>query len=95
MVLGLHRENQPIAGYFCGTGMHGGKIYLRSDTLPEGMSPQAKADDAGREELEAIKPLLEEFCCKFREDLNEILRGHFFVLTQNTKNPYRQLYIQN
>ena len=36
VVLGLHRENQPIAGYFCGTGMHGGKIYLRSDTLPEG-----------------------------------------------------------
>ena len=95
VVLGLHRENQPIAGYFCGTGMHGGKIYLRSDTLPEGISPQAKAEDAGREELEAIKPLLEEFCRKFREDLNEILRGHFFVLTQNTKNPYRQLYIQN
>ena len=95
VVLGLHRENQPIAGYFCGTGMHGGKIYLRSDTLPEVMSPQATAEDAGREELEAIKPLLEEFCRKFREDLNEILRGHFFVLTQNTKNPYRQLYIQN
>lgn len=94
IVLGIGYGDD-IAGNFCGTGMHGGKIYLRSDTLPEGMSPQAKAEDAGREELEAIKPLLEEFCRKFREDLNEILRGHFFVLTQNTKNPYRQLYIQN
>ena len=42
VVLGLHRENQPIAGYFCGTGMHGGKIYLRSDTLPEGIIPQRR-----------------------------------------------------
>ena len=95
VVLGLHTSRRPIVGNFPCTGMHGGKIYLRSDTLPEGISPQAKAEDAGREELEAIKPLLEEFCRKFREDLNEILRGHFFVLTQNTKNPYRQLYIQN
>ena len=70
VVLGLHRENQPIAGYFCGTGMHGGKIYLRSDTLPEGMSPQAKAEDAGRDELEAIKTMLEDFCRKLLEDLN-------------------------
>lgn len=95
VVLGLHSEGQPIAGYFCGTGMHGGKIYLRSDTLPEGISPQANAEDAAWKDLDEIKPLLQEFCQQFHEDLDEILKGHFFVLSQNTKNPYKQLYIQN
>ena len=95
VVLGLHNEGQPIAGYFCGTGMHGGKIYLRSDTLPEGISPQANAEDAAQEDLNAIEPLLRKFCGEFHEDLDEILGKHFFVLSQNTKNPYHQLYIQN
>ena len=34
IVLGLGCESEIPVGYFCGTGMHGGKIYLRCDKLP-------------------------------------------------------------
>jgi len=35
IVLGLNSEDTVPVGDFCGTGMHGGKIYLRCSRLPQ------------------------------------------------------------
>ena len=40
VVLGIGQGGQLPVGYFTGTGMHGGKILLRSDFEPEGLPPQ-------------------------------------------------------
>ena len=95
VVLGLQSGGKPPVGYFCGTGMHGGKIYLRCDALPHDLPAQVSARDATTEDMEEIDGLLDEFCTEFSVDKKQVLQKHFFVLTANTKNPYKQLYTQN
>lgn len=95
-VLGLDKQDdRPLVGNFCGTGMHGGKMYLRTATLPDGLPVQVKAEDASAEDMEAVKPLLQEFCGKFGFDLAKVLDAHYFVLTPDTANPYKALYTRN
>ena len=97
VVLGLHRENQPIAGYFCGTGMHGGKIFLRCSGLVRKFPEQVNAREASEADLEEVRPYLEKYTEYFGGRLHaDSGRGKkFYVLTPNTQNPYKQLYIQN
>lgn len=99
VVLGLDtgrgRPTEPPVGYFCGTGMHGGKIFLRTEKPPESLPPQVLARVAPEEELAGIRPLLEEFCQRFGEDLAEVTAKPFYLLTPDTSNPYRQLYTAN
>ena len=47
VVLGLDRGDKPIVGNFCGTGMHGGKMFLRTDALPPDLPKQVKGGKAG------------------------------------------------
>lgn len=95
VVLGLHSEEECPVGYFCGTGMHGGSIYLRSKTTPPGLPEQVLAKKADEEELAEILPLLQEFCEVFGEDLDTVLSESFYRLTPNTQNPYHRLYTPN
>lgn len=93
IVLGLGYEGKPVVGNFCGTGMHGGKIYLRTETLPADLPAQVMAAPAEPEDMEAISGQLETFCTKFDLDKKSVLESKFYVLRPNTKNPYKQLYV--
>lgn len=93
VVLGLSGETKCPVGYFCGTGMHGGKIYLRCSELPPSLPEQVNAKPADDEDLREIEPEIEQFCREFGYAKRGILDHPFYVLTPNTKNPYRQLYV--
>lgn len=95
LVLGIGAEDRAPVGYFCGTGMHGGRIYLRTRFLPEDLPGQVSAGEAGEADLKRIRPLLERYCGKFGGNAEALLRDHYFVLAPNTRNPYRQLYVNN
>lgn len=95
IVLGLHNGHQAPVGDFCGTGMHGGRIFLRGAQLPRDLPPQVVVREATAADMDEIKPYLEEFCQIFGEDPAKIYTEKFFVLTPNTKNPYKQLYTRN
>ncbi|AEV29608.1 glutamate synthase family protein [Sphaerochaeta pleomorpha str. Grapes] len=92
IVLGLNQEGKPPVGYFCGTGMHGGKIYLRCDTLPSDLPQQVSASDATKEDMDEISDNLEAFCQVFDLDKKAVLSHHFFVLRPNSSTPYKMLY---
>jgi glutamate synthase domain-containing protein 3 len=92
VVLGLHSDQKTPVGYFCGTGMHGGKMYLRCEELPKDLPRQVVAEEATEKDLAEIKPYLEEFCKIFGEDIKYVWSQKFYVLMPNTKNPYKQLY---
>ncbi len=94
-VLGLNGGDEPIVGRFCGTGMHGGKIYLRCDMPPADLPVQVKAEIAGSDQLRELIPELERFCGIFGRELSPILESRFYVLTPNSSSPYRQLYVYN
>jgi len=93
VVLNLSSRQDCPVGYFCGTGMHGGKIYLRCRELPSGLPMQVNAKLAETEDLKEIESDIELFCREFGFAKRGILDHPFYVLTPNTKNPYRQLYV--
>jgi len=95
VVLGLTENDCPLVGYFCGTGMHGGKIFLRCNELPPNLPKQVKAKEATEEDLAAINGYLKKYCDSFKIDISQIIPHKFFVLTPNMQNPYQQLYAYN
>lgn len=95
LVLGLGAEGRVPVGRFCGTGMHGGRIYLRTEHLPADLPAQVTAEPADEEDLCEIRPLVTEYCERFGCETENILKSHYYVLKANSKNPYRQLYVHN
>lgn len=92
VVLGLEDEDGAPVGNFCGVGMHGGKIFMRTKVLPVDLSDRLVARQAEEADLQEIRPVLEEFCVLFSEDIDHILSGTFYIITPNSRNPYKQLY---
>jgi len=95
IVLGLGANGKAPIGDFCGTGMHGGKIFLCCDETPTGLPKQVSAQVATTEDMEEISPHLKAFCDEFVEDYHTISHKKFYILTPDTKNPYKQLYTKN
>ena len=93
VVLGLDRGQRPIVGNFSCTGMHGGKMLLRGDAsdirFPLGVSASA----ASEKDMSEIMPLLRMFSASFDRPLDEILAPGFTVVTPNSSNPYKQMYV--
>lgn len=95
IALGLDSEDEDILGYFCGAGMHGGKIFLRCNRLETDLAGQVSAAPAGEEDMALIAPYIENFCRLFGLKEADIYSKGFYVLSPNTSNPYKQLYVQN
>ena len=84
-----------ITGFFTGTGLHGGAIFLRAPTPPK-LPSQVNVFTALGRDISAIQPHISEFCLRFPDvDKAAILDSPFCVLTPNTKNPYTQMYTHN
>ena len=95
VVLGLSSGKYPIVGNFPCTGMHGGKMYLRSDCAGVRFPHQVTAKAASDEELEEIRKYVSEYCRLFGGDESEILSSPFTAVTPDSKNPYKQMYVPN
>ncbi len=89
------RASGHAAGNFCGTGMHGGRIYLRGDIEGLKLPKQVNCRKAGSEDMEVIRKYLEEFSKLFDVPYETITGKEFHVLTPNSHTPYKQLYVQN
>ncbi len=95
VVLGLHTDGKPIVSNFPGAGMHGGKMFLRSDCEAIRFPKQVSCHRATSGELEEIRPVLQEYCDSFTLSLEEILDHPFTIVTPNSANPYKQMYVAN
>lgn len=91
IVLNLSDCDGKLAGYFCGTGMHGGKMFFRTKTPPLNNNPMLITRKAEKEDLDEITPYLEEYCHLLDVD-KKIISDEYYVILPNTKNPYKQLY---
>ena len=94
VVLGQNTESVPV-GNFTGTGMHGGEIFIRTDSDLKGLPSQVAVDVASLDDLEVIKPYLEEYAKYFNLSAKQLLKDRFLVLRPDAKNPYHQLYVAN
>jgi glutamate synthase domain-containing protein 3 len=85
----------PVVGNFTGTGLHGGKIFIKCECPPSDLPKQVVVAPATSDDLKEITPYLEEYSNYFSVDMAEITKGTFYVLKPNTQNPYKQLYTTN
>lgn len=93
VVLGLGCEGHAL-GNFPATGMHGGKVFLRGDYSALTL-PKVNVNPASDEELEEVARYVREYCALFGRNVDEVMNAPFYVLTPDTKNPYKQMYVQN
>lgn len=94
IVLGLGAQDVPV-GNFTGTGMHGGKILLRTKHLQAALPAQVSAGRAARSDLDEITPHIAAFAQAFGMDAGALLQDSFYALRPNDSNPYEQFYVAN
>ncbi|MCI8623426.1 MAG: glutamate synthase [Provencibacterium sp.] len=94
VILNLKEETAAV-GNFCAAGIHGGRIFLRQKEPPADLPQQVVARRAEGEDRQVLLPLMEEFERYFGRLKAPVDPGDFWVLTPNTKNPYRKLYTSN
>ncbi|MBQ4369635.1 MAG: glutamate synthase [Oscillospiraceae bacterium] len=95
VVLNLTSPQEKIVGFFPCTGMHGGKMFLRSECSGVVFPEQVTARPAGEEDIQELKAYLSEYCEIFSYGLDEVLSAPFTVVTPDSRNPYRQMYVAN
>lgn len=95
IVLGLSDDEKDIVANFPCTGMHGGRMYLRSKCEGIHFPHQVSVMSAQAKDLEDIEEYITEFCELFGYDADEIMNGDFTVITPSSKNPYQQMYVAN
>ncbi len=95
LVLGLHTDGKPISGFFPCTGMHGGKMIFRGDLSGIVFPRQTTSRVADAEDLAELRPIIVKFCALFGYDAEALLADPYTVITPDSKNPYRQLYVAN
>ena len=95
IVLNLETPQEKCVGYFPCTGMHGGKLFLRSDCKDILFPDQVTARPASAEDLKEIEPYLRRYCIHFGGDYASLIGSPFTVVTPDSRNPYRQMYVAN
>lgn len=93
IVLGDRLNGKPVVGNFCGTGMHGGEIWLRIDELTAALPEQVKSERVTLSDEAAS--LIREWCARFGREEKSYLSAVYYRLTPNADNPYRQMYTPN
>ncbi|MGI6265301.1 MAG: glutamate synthase [Acutalibacteraceae bacterium] len=95
VVLGLGESDKKIVGNFPCTGMHGGKLILRCDCRDIRFPDQVTARPATDEDKAEIDRYVSAYCRLFGGDKEELLDHPFTVVTPDSQNPYKQLYVAN
>ncbi|MGL4985917.1 MAG: glutamate synthase [Treponemataceae bacterium] len=95
-VLNLHNEkNDTACPYGTGTGLHGGKIFFRTNKEPEYLPKQVLCSRASDDDLRDLSPHLREYSECFSLNFDTLIKDSFYVLKPNAKNPYKQMYVSN
>lgn len=94
VVLGMftRKPNSPIVGDFLGTGLHGGKIYVRGDVDPYLCGKECGIEKIDPESDEKLFNIIREYCDCFSLDANKVLSENFSMLWPKTTRPYGNLY---
>lgn len=95
VVLGIDAGERRIVGTFPCTGMHGGRMIIRGNceniSFPRGVT----ASPATADDMKEIIGYVSEFCSLFGYDTSELLDSPFTVITPDSRNPYKQMYVDN
>lgn len=95
VVLGLNDDGKRIVGNFPCAGMHGGKVLLRGNAEGVILPDKVTARTISREDLGDAEKYIKEFCSVFGLDEKQILSSPFTLVTPDSANPYKRMYVEN
>lgn len=95
VILGLASDEKRIVGNFPCTGMHGGKMFLRGKCSDINFPQQVTAREASAEDMSEIRSYVEEFCEYFKTNADDIMDSPFTIVTPDSSNPFKQMYVAN
>jgi len=95
IVLNLETPQEKCVGFYPCTGMHGGKMFLRSSCRDVAFPEQVTARPASEDDMRELRSYLLEYCRLFTLDPADVLAAPFTVVTPDSKNPYMQMYVPN
>jgi glutamate synthase domain-containing protein 3 len=94
IVLGLDTDKK-LVGFFPCTGMHGGRMFLRSECRDVHFPHQVTARAADEADRAQLRKYLRDYCDVFGLDPEAVLDAPFTVVTPDSSNPYQQMYVAN
>lgn len=93
VVLGLDKKtNEAIVGNYCGTGMHGGIMYIRGNIEDYQLGKEVRKISLNKEDNKILRIYLKEYCSCFSLNLEEVIGGNFVKLIPSSHRPYGKLY---
>lgn len=96
IVLGLNLEpGEQILGSYCGTGMHGGVIYVRGEVDDFQLGPEVRCVPMEKADKQLVKDYVERYCRYFGGDPKIIMCLDFKKLVPCGNRPYGNLYVAN
>ncbi len=94
MGLGLGK-NEYAAGKFFGTGMHGGKMYIRGRVNEALMGREIAAAPLDDEDRAFLKKEMDNYAAYFKADLSRVKLDEFKKYQPKSKRPYGNMYVGN
>jgi glutamate synthase domain-containing protein 3 len=92
--LGLgRREDEPVAGEFVGTGMHGGEIILLGGVEPWQLGREVGEVAIDEGSWSRLRRELDRFSREFGADLDRLSREDFTRLAPVSRRPYGRIYV--
>lgn len=95
IVLGLDAKDEKLVGFFPCTGMHGGKMFLRGECKDIKFPSQVTARPADKSDMNELEAYVKKYCDLFGYSADAVLDSPFTVVTPDSKNPYKQMYVAN
>lgn len=93
ILLGLDIEaGRELVGNYCGTGMHGGVMYIRGEVEDYKLGKEVKVVQLDEEDQAILRQHVEDWGRYFGRDAEEILNAKFSKLIPFNKRPYGNLY---
>ncbi len=92
IVLNLNNELR-CCGRYCGSGAHGGSIYLRLSEQSQAIYLKDRIQKVSNEKKQLIDDALIEYANDLQITLPETME--FYEVILNDKNPYEGLYVDN
>jgi glutamate synthase domain-containing protein 3 len=94
VLLGMNTRfsDQDLVGSFCGTGMHGGMIFLRGEVQEWQVGKECGIFTADDEDMKTLEPIIRDYSQALGLDAEAILAGTFTKLVPTSHRPYGKLY---
>lgn len=93
IILGLETPaDEPLVGRYCGSGMHGGAMYVRGEVPEWTVGKGVAVQEPSQSDLEELSSLLTDYCETFGVELELVLSQPFVKLSALSVRPHGRLY---